>query len=247
MNKQRNIKLIIEYDGTDYAGWQYQENAPTIQNEIEKALNLIIHEDVNVIGAGRTDAGVHARGQVANVKIFSSIPCDKLQRALNGVLPKDIVILNVEEVPNEFHARFSATSRYYTYTISTKPSALERRYCWYVKYPLKIDDMQKTASMILGSHDFSSFCRANSDVDHHYCTVMRSEWSLEFNKFIYHIKADRFLHGMVRALVGTMVEIGRGYTSSDEFIQILSQHDRKKAGITAPAKGLILEGVFYDT
>jgi tRNA pseudouridine38-40 synthase len=241
----RNIKLLIEYDGTSYAGWQRQENARTIQGEVESALFQIFQENVNVSGAGRTDAGVHARGQVANFRTTSQLTLSEIRGGLNGILPDDIVVNKVMEAPLNFHARYSAKERAYAYYITRAPSALMRYYSWYVKYHLDLDHMQRASSAILGTHSFESFCRVNADVEHHRCTVSVAHWQKEGENLVFKIRADRFLHGMVRSLVGTMVDVGRGYTSYDEFLIILEQKDRKKAGMSAPAKGLVLEEVFY--
>lgn len=241
----RNIKLTIEYDGNQYAGWQRQKSVRTVQGEIENSLVQILQEDVNLIGAGRTDAGVHARAQVANFKTSSSITTFNLMNALNSVLPEDIVIHNVEEVDLNFNARYSAKSRVYSYIITRSPSALQRNYCWYVKYSLNTEYLQRAAQMILGTRDFGSFCRTGSDVLHTRCTVEISEWLCANGKLQYFIQADRFLRGMVRALVGTMVDVGRGFTPLAVFEGIINQKNRSKAGMTAPAKGLFLEKIIY--
>jgi tRNA pseudouridine38-40 synthase len=241
----RNVKLIIEYDGTNYAGWQRQDNASTIQEKIESVLAQILQEKINVTGAGRTDAGVHARGQVANFRTSTQLTLNEINGGLNSLLPDDIVIRKTEEVALDFHARYSAKQREYIYYITRVPSALLRNYSWYVKYPLDFNLMQQSANAILGTHSFESFCRSNSDVTHYNCNVSLSKWNIDGDKLIYDVSADRFLHGMVRALVGTMVDVGRGYTSYDEFISIISKNDRKEAGVAAPAKGLVLQEVFY--
>ena len=241
----RNIKLTLEYDGTNYVGWQRQDNGRSIQGEIETALQKLLQETVNVIGAGRTDAGVHARGQVANFRTETTLPLEDIKRGLNALLPDDIVVLEVDDVPMGFHARYSAKERMYSYLITRIPSALLRNYSWYVKYRLDLDLMRQAAATIVGSHDFESFCRANSDVDHHTCTVFTSCWQEDGTLLRYSISADRFLHGMVRALLGTMVDVGRGYATLEEFTKLFEKKNRSEAGMAAPAKGLILEKVVY--
>jgi len=241
----RNLKLLIEYDGTNYVGWQRQDNGKSIQGEIESALHQILQEKVNVIGAGRTDAGVHARGQTANFKTETKLDLLSIKGGLNGLLAEDIVVHNVDEVPHDFHARYSAKERLYSYTITRNPSALLRNYSWYVKYSLDIDLMQHAASAITGKHDFESFCKANSDVDNHFCAVSYAIWQEESSLLRFTISADRFLHGMVRALVGTMVDIGRGYIPFDGLINILEKKNHSVAGMAAPARGLILEKITY--
>ena len=241
----RNIKLILEYDGTNYVGWQRQENGKSIQGEIESVLSQVLQEKVSVIGAGRTDAGVHARGQVANFRTESKLDISEMKGGLNGLLPDDIVVHNVEEVPIDFHARYSAKERQYSYLITKAPSALIRNYSWLVKFPLDVELMQQAAGTLIGKHDFESFCKANSGVDNHFCTVSSASWYHEGSLLVFMINADRFLHGMVRTLVGTMVDAGRGYMSFDDFKKILEKKNRAEAGMSAPAKGLVLEKIIY--
>jgi len=241
----RNIKLLIEYDGTDFVGWQIQAYGRTVQGEIEKALGQILQEKVNVIGAGRTDSGVHARGQVANFRTESVVSLDAIKCGLDGLLPEDIVVHSVEEVDLDFHARYSARERIYRYYISKLPTALSRRFCWFVKYKLSIELMRQCADTIIGTHDFESFCIAKSEVKNHICTVKFVRWIESDAMLIFEIGANRFLHGMVRALVGTMVDVGRGYITLNDFITILETKDRKAAGMAAPPRGLFLEQIIY--
>ncbi|HZY09820.1 MAG TPA: tRNA pseudouridine(38-40) synthase TruA [Bacteroidota bacterium] len=241
----RNIKLLIEYEGTKYAGWQRQENDRTIQGEIEAALHQILQEEINLIGAGRTDAGVHARGQIGNFRTESKLQIEEIKGGLNALLPEDIVILRVEEVPLEFHARYSAKERKYSYLITKKPTALMRNISWFVKFNLDLELMNRVAALLLGVHDFSSFCKIDSENPDHQCTILTSHWDDGEDLFKYSISANRFLYGMVRALVGTMVDVGRGYTQFDDFFNILLKKDRAKAGMSAPAQGLVLEKIYY--
>jgi tRNA pseudouridine38-40 synthase len=241
----RDIKLLIEYDGTNFVGWQTQENGRTVQEEITKVLEQVLQEPVNLIGAGRTDSGVHARGQVASFRTESALGTGSLFSALNGVLPEDIYIHSVEEAPAGFHPRYDARERAYRYFITLKPTAIGRQYQWYVKYDLHVGDMNLVAAQIVGEHDFESFCKYDADVDHHRCTVFKSLWTESSGTLVYEIRANRFLHGMVRALVGTMVDVGRGYTPVAEFAAIIAAKDRRKAGMAAPPHGLFLEEVLY--
>ncbi len=241
----RNVKLVLEYDGTGYVGWQRQKNGKSIQGEIEDVLFNILQEKVNLIGAGRTDAGVHARGQVASFRTGTNRSLEEIRGALNALLPDDIVLRDLEEVRFDFHARYSAKERSYSYLITLKPSAFLRNYSWHVRYTIDVELMERTAVSILGNHDFESFCRADPEAENHQCTVSVSSWSLDGSNLKYEIRSNRFLHNMVRALVGTMVDVGRGCTTLDEFSGILEKKDRKEAGITAPAKGLVLESVIY--
>jgi tRNA pseudouridine38-40 synthase len=239
------FRLLIEYDGTEYAGWQVQLEKETVQGTIEQALNILLKQATTVVGAGRTDAGVHARGQVAHFDSNVEISPRRLQNSLNGILKKTIRIRNVETCENTFHARYSAKSRTYHYQISRTPRALYRHLVWYISYNLDIPRMQQAADMITGTHDFQAFCRSISDVNNYLCTVYISRWQHREDILLFEISANRFLHGMVRALVGTFVDIGRGKTTLDFFKHILKKHDRKLAGQSAPACGLILEKVEY--
>lgn len=245
MNHPRNIKLLIEYDGTNYVGWQRQENGRSIQGVIEEVLLHTLREEVSVVGAGRTDAGVHARGQVANFRSETNLSCFEIQGGLNALLPDDIVVLGAADVPPDFHARYSAKERRYSYLISRRPTALLRCCSWHVKYKLDVDLMHHAASSIVGTRDFQSFCRAIAEVEHHLCTVREARWDVDGSLLRFTIAADRFLHGMARALVGTMVDVGRGYITLDEFVGIFAKKNRTEAGMTAPAKGLVLEEVVY--
>ncbi|MBP6673440.1 MAG: tRNA pseudouridine(38-40) synthase TruA [Bacteroidetes bacterium] len=241
----RTIKLTIEYDGTEFVGWQRQPNGRTVQQEIERALQTITREDSGIVGAGRTDSGVHARGQVASFKTDSGLSPNDLKRALNGNIPNDIVIRDAEVVDDEFSARYSAVSREYRYYINTVPTAIDRNFCWECAYQMDIGTMNRIAASIIGIHDFQSFCKSDSEVEHYRCEVFESDWSIDGTKMIYHVRANRFLQGMVRALVGTMVNIGRGHTQESEFSSIMVAKNRSKAGQAAPAKGLFLERVTY--
>jgi tRNA pseudouridine38-40 synthase len=242
----RAFKLSIEYDGTDFVGWQSQINGRAVQDEISRALRQIVQEDVTLIGSGRTDSGVHARGQVAGFRTHSPVSPSKLLSALNGLLPRDICIHAVEEVSPDFHARFDARYRRYRYFITRRPSAVDRRYCWFVSSPLDIPVMENVAQRVAGAHDFGAFCTHAFEVENQMCTVNRSVWSVEDHMLVYEIAADRFVHGMVRSLVGTMVDIGRGKIQAEAFDAILASCDRRRAGPAAPAHGLFLEEVRYS-
>ncbi len=241
----RTLKMTIEYDGTEFVGWQFQLNGRSVQDEIQKAFRQITGEKVDVVGAGRTDSGVHAIGQVAHCRITKEIPLPELQHSLNGVLPEDVVLRSIEEAPASFHARQSAIERKYKYFISKSRSAVNRKYQWWVKHKLDIELMKKCALQIHGEHDFGSFCKTQSDVLHHRCIVNSAEWEEGNSQIIFTISADRFLHGMVRALVGTMVNVGRGYTPLEEFSKIMEAKDRTAAGFAAPPQGLFLWEIIY--
>ena len=241
----RNVKLTLEYDGSDFAGWQTQASGRTVQEEVTKVLREVLQEDVTIEGAGRTDAGVHARGQVANFLTNSTLGADAILQALNGMLPTDIRVRSAREVSELFQARFHARARLYKYYISLKQQAIGRQYQWYVKYPLDVGAMKCVAELVAGDHDFSSFCNNAAEVEDRSCTVIVSRWTQSPKGLIYEVKANRFIHGMVRALVGTMVDIGRGHIPSGSFSGIMEAKDRSKAGMAAPAHGLCLEEVVY--
>jgi tRNA pseudouridine38-40 synthase len=241
----RTIKLTIEYDGTDFVGWQRQQSGRTVQEEIERALRTITREETGIVGAGRTDSGVHARGQVASFKTKCDLSPNELKRALNGNIPEDIVIRDSEEVDENFSARYSALSREYRYFISPSSTAIARKFSWQCAYKMDLELMNRIALSIIGIHDFRSFCKTDSVVEHHLCEVFESNWSIDGPMIVYHVRANRFLQGMVRALVGTMVNVGRGHTAESEFSVIMEAKNRSKAGQAAPAKGLFLERVTY--
>jgi tRNA pseudouridine38-40 synthase len=242
---QRNICLEIEYDGTSFSGWQVQPKRRTVQKEIENRLAEILRGKSNLIGAGRTDAGVHALAQVANFKTKSKLKIENILKGLNSLLPADIVIKNIKEVNEKFHARFSAKRRIYRYRIYLGRTALLRDFVWEIGYRLNLDKMKKATRKILGKHDFSSFCVAKSSKENNICKVLKALWRKKGNELVFEIEADRFLHSMVRALVGTLVDVGRGRFSVYDFKKILLSKDRKRAGLTAPAKGLYLVKVKY--
>jgi len=239
------IRLTIEYDGTGYVGWQFQKNGHSIQEEVEKAIKQILQADVRIAGGGRTDAGVHARGQVASFFVERDVDIGILAKSLNAVMPHSIIVLEAAEAPPDFNARHDAKSRRYTYSISQYPTAIQRNYCWQVYQKLDLDLMRNCARQITGTHCFRSFCKVDNDNYNHHCNVLESQWSQKDKLLVYEITANRFLHGMVRTLVGTMVNIGRGHTEYEDFQKILESNNRSLAGMSAPAKGLFLEQILY--
>ncbi len=238
------IKLTIEYDGSDYFGWQYQNNQRSIQEEIEKALSIIFREKIRITGAGRTDSGVHARNQVAHADIPER-DLSGVKRSLNGILDKDIVIKEIDECETDFHARYDATSRLYRYYVSLNPSAINRRYSWTVHSKLNLMLMQIGAGIIRDTKEFRSFCKVKSEVKHHRCEIHKSEWVFKEELLVYEIAANRFLHGMVRAITGTLIELGRGRITLMDFYEIIKSGDREMVPYTAPAHGLFLENIKY--
>ena len=242
---QRNIKLEIEYDGTDFHGWQMQPKLRTVQGEIQEKLKTILGHEASLIGAGRTDVGVHALGQVANFKTDNPLDSETILKGLNGLLPHDVAVKKVQEVDSDFHARYSATSRLYRYRIYRGRTAILRRYVWEVLYSLNLERIVRATQGIQGEHDFSSFCVAESAKDNSVCNVTLASWEEYGDEMLLKIGANRFLHTMVRSLVGTLVEVGRGYFSVEDFSDIMKAKDRRKAGPTAPACGLHLVEVKY--
>ena len=244
----RNIKLTIEYNGTNYLGWQVQPKGPTIQGMIEEKLTLLTGATIHLIGSGRTDAGVHAFGQVANFRTQSPMDVRSIQRALNSLLPRDIVIRKAEEVKEGFHARKSSKSKVYEYWILNRDfrSPFHRDVAWHIPQRLDLKEMEMAIRWLVGEHDFSSFRSVGSPTRTTIRRVMRAEWKRGRKGLIqFEIEANGFLKQMVRAMVGTLVEVGRGKINSEEFRKILESKDRNKAGPTAPACGLFLKEVKY--
>lgn len=248
MENRRNLKLLIEYDGTGYHGWQRQKNAPTIQETLEKALARLTGEAVRVIGSGRTDAGVHALAQVANFFTASPLPLPAFLHGLNSLLPPDIAILEVSEAPRDFHARKSALAKKYQYRILNRPirSPLHLRYSWWIPPPLDLEAMQEAAAALPGEHDFRAFQATGSSVKNPVRRVLAAAWDrAEGGLLTFTITANGFLRGMVRSLVGTMVEVGKGRRTPWSLKDLLETGDRHRGGPTAPPQGLFLVEVLY--
>ncbi len=239
------FKLVIEFDGTHFVGWQTQLNGRSVQEEVTKVLEQVLQEPISVIGSGRTDAGVHARGMAAGFKTNSGMRSGEIMSSLNGILPEDIYVCSVEEVDEKFHARYDAKDRMYRYFITLRPTAIGRFYHWHVRYPLRISAMNDVAALIVGEHDFTSFSKYDEAAKNYQCFVTESFWQETPATLVYQIRANRFCYGMVRGLVGTMVDVGRGFTPVAEFSEILKSCDRRRAGMAAPPHGLFLEEVRY--
>ncbi|MFQ5687383.1 MAG: tRNA pseudouridine(38-40) synthase TruA [Candidatus Scalindua sp.] len=241
-----NIKLVIEYDGTNYDGWQQQKSGKTIYQALNKAIVKVVNEEIKLHGSGRTDAGTHAIGQVANFKTQSNIPLFNLVQAINYYLPKDIVVKSAKKVPEKFHSRYSAKSKVYRYTIfnSKTRSAIGRNYCHYYATALDIEKMQKASKTLIGKHDFSTF-KSKSDVICSIRTIKKLEIRRKGEYLFFTIEADGFLYKMVRAIVGTLLEVGRGKMTIGKFRETVKSGIRSKAGNTVPANGLCLLRVKY--
>lgn len=246
----RRLRLDLEYEGTRYHGWQVQPNALTVQESVERALRAVLNEPCRVVGAGRTDAGVHALGQVAHFETTRAIPASALLRALNSLLPVDIAVREVLEVSETFHARKSAVRKRYAYWIWNDPRkpALWERFCWHVPALLDLAAMQDAAVHLAGRHDFSSFrasgCESRDNPVREIGLLRVEAAESPFVRIA--VEADSFLRHMVRNMVGTLVEVGLGRIRADEVLRILEARDRRKAGRTAPGRGLFLEWVCYD-
>ena len=242
----RTLILKIEYDGTGFLGWQLQPEGRTVQGVLEDAMRAILQADHRVTAAGRTDAGVHAAGQVVHFRTDSDMVVDRLKKGLNGVLPPDVRVLEALQAADDFHARFSAVGRRYTYRIIRRPSAIHRHFAWHVTYPLDAEAVRRACAPLVGRHDFTSFCQATSTADGTVCEVRELDWvEAEEDELRLHIEANRFLHHMVRTIVGTAVDIGRGRWAENAMAEMLEAKDRRAAGANAPAHGLCLEAVRY--
>jgi tRNA pseudouridine38-40 synthase len=246
-NTSRNIKLVVEYDGTDYSGFQVQPNVRTIQGELEAALLKLTGEGIRINAAGRTDAGVHAVGQVVNFKTGSSLDLNVILKALNALLPEDIAVRQGEIVAPEFHARFRARSREYQYTIVNRLAkpAVGRQYAHHFRRRLDVDDMQRACEALVGVQDFASFCAANENIESTVREVLEARCEREDEVVRITVKADAFLPHMVRNIVGTLLWVGSGKADVKVFREILAARDRTQAGPTAPPRGLCLTKVNY--
>lgn len=246
---RRNIKLVLEYDGSGYHGWQRQAGCLSIQEVVESRLGVMLGEKTGVRAAGRTDAGVHAKGQVVNFYSRTRLKPEEVLRGLNSLLPDDIVVLGAEEMEDSFHARFSAVSKVYEYHILNRPvpSALLRKCAWHVRRPLSTEPMEECLACLRGRNDFAAFMASGSSVSTTERTLIRAVLerpSPDRLKLVF--EGDGFLRHMVRNITGTVVEVGKGKRGPEEFARIFAGGDRRKAGMTAPAHGLYLVSVNYD-
>ncbi|TAL10262.1 MAG: tRNA pseudouridine(38-40) synthase TruA [Nitrospirae bacterium] len=241
------FKLTLEYDGTNYHGWQVQPNLPTVQGTLETVISRVAQHKAHVTSAGRTDAGVHALAQVAHFSTTAKLTAEEWLRALNGLLPPDIAVQALEEVPDTFHARYSAKSKLYRYRIFARVqrSALSQSKILHYPYPLDLEAMEVACRALVGTHDFTSFQGAQTDNENPVCSVTRLTVDRFGDEVIFEAEANRFLKQMVRNIVGTLLEVGRGKLQAGEIAGILAAKDRTKAGPTAPAHGLYLVKVDY--
>jgi tRNA pseudouridine38-40 synthase len=244
---ERNLKLVIAYEGTRYAGFQKQDNGVTVQAVLEKAVFKLTGETVKINAAGRTDAGVHARGQVVNLHSKTQLPPDQILKALNHFLPEDVLVSAVNDVPLDFHARYSAKSKTYSYRIyhSQLRPVFERNFVYHYRFPLEINRMREAALILTGTRDFRSFQAAGSAVKNTVKTIYFCKVTQYDHEFRIEINADGFLYHMVRNIAGTLVMVGNRRITAADFKAILEAKDRSLAGPTVPARGLCLEEVFY--
>ncbi len=240
-----NYRLNIQYDGTRYAGWQIQKNVPTIQQTIRDAIKTLLKENVNLIGSGRTDAGVHALGQAANFRTEVKLDLFKFTYSLNSILPPDISIIYFRKVDAKFHARFDAKKRSYIYLLSKQKSPFYKSYSYFYHGELNCITLNKLSLEFLGEHDFTSFARKNTDTNNKVCNVYNIAWKDWKGLVIFKIEADRFLHGMVRTIVGTVLKASKNNFDRTYIKNVLVSQDRVIAGEAVPAKGLFLYKVKY--
>ena len=238
--------ITFSYDGTCYHGWQVQPNGNSVQAELQKALSVLLREDVQVVGAGRTDAGVHARMMVVHMDTAKIFDTANLVYKLNRMLPRDISVSGIRPVDGDMHARFSATSRTYHYYIHLSKDPFRRAYSCELHYALDFDAMNRAAAILLEYEDFAAFCKSNTDVKTTLCNVMEARWVQDTsNSWHFVITANRFLRNMVRAVVGTLIDVGRGRISIDDFRGIVEGRKRTGAGESMPGNALFLEEVKF--
>ncbi len=263
MAHRRNIRLDLEYDGTDFVGWQVQPHGRSVQGEITRALERLLRDRIVPVASGRTDSGTHAVGQVAHFHTESLHSAAKIRRALNGILPPDIAVTAAADVEADFHARYSALSKCYRYRIATAKSAVQRRQVWHFYRPLDLDAMRLGASALVGKHEFGAFCNHRPMPASFTCNVLGCCWRQQGEELIFEIEANRFLRHMVRIIVGTLVEVGTGRRPARDIYRLLGVSeegllprgesgsgpamDRKDAGPPAPARGLCLLRVAYGS
>lgn len=246
----RNIRLLLAYDGTDFHGWQTQPGLRTVQETVEQAIRRVARHQVMLVGSGRTDAGVHAHGQVANFHTSHTMPCERLQHAIGGRLPKDISIIQVSEVPPAFWASRDAVSKLYRYTIYAsrhRPvETLQHRYAYHFWHPLDVGKMRAAAGLLTGEHDFAAFATRGSPRQSTVRRIFHLDVYRHGNHIYVDVEGNGFLYNQVRNIVGTLVEVGRGHWPPEQMVDILASGDRSQAGPTAPARGLCLQWVRYD-
>lgn len=241
----KNYKLIIQYDGTNYAGWQIQKNSEAVQQKITDAIEVLLKEKINLIGSGRTDSGVHALGQVANFGTERNIDIYRFKHSLNSILPADIVISEMKEVDPDFHARFDAKKRTYLYLVSQTRSPFYKNYSYFYPRNIDLQKLNLLCNYFIGEKDFTSFSKKNDEIENKNCKVHKAFWRKKGELILFSIKANRYLHGMVRTIVGTLLN-AQDQDDPEKFIQeIFNSHNREEAFESVPSKGLFLYKVEY--
>ncbi|NQT25051.1 tRNA pseudouridine(38-40) synthase TruA [candidate division KSB1 bacterium] len=241
----KTYKLHLEYDGTDFAGWQIQPNERTVQSEVEKALEILTGETIRIVGSGRTDAGVHALDQVISFQCEKDLPLEAFSNGLNSLTPRDICFTKAELVSDEFNARRSAKTRLYEYHFLKRRRAIGRSYGWCPGFQFDFMKMKSPTKMLYGEHDWTSFCRAVPHIQNPKSTVLLAEWSESQDEILFQIQATSYFHNMVRIILGTLLEVGRGKMSNTEFEKLFTDLNRDLAGPTIPPQGLFLVKVEY--
>jgi tRNA pseudouridine38-40 synthase len=236
----------IAYNGKNYNGWQSQNNGIGVQAIVEDALSKLLQEPVKIVASGRTDAGVHCEQQFFHIDIAKELPHVFTQK-LNSFLPQDIVILSIKEVKSDVSARYDAVERSYRYQITRKKNPFLLDYSWHFFKPVNIQTMNEAATLLVGEQDFECFSKVHTDVNHFLCTIHSAGWSEQADLLLFEITANRFLRGMVRAIVGTLIDVGTGKIEIKDFEAIIKSKDRKKAGANVPAQGLFLTRVKYPS
>lgn len=237
--------IHLAYNGTRFCGWQIQPHSPSVQETIESVLTTLLNEKIAIVGAGRTDSGVHASDYFAHFETSVEISEQQLLYKMNRMLPYDIVIYKIYAVDNDMHARFSATSRTYTYTITKKKNPFNIETEYYLPCTLDIQKMNTVCQQLIGTKDFTSFSKLHTDVNNNICTITHAEWQETDNKLIFSISANRFLRNMVRSIVGTLIDVGKGKISESDFSEIIESKNRQNAGQSIPACGLCLTKICY--
>jgi tRNA pseudouridine38-40 synthase len=238
--------IKLAYNGKNYHGWQIQPNATSVQGEIQEKLSILLKQNTEIVGCGRTDTGVHAKVYFAHFENQEALDTEKFCHQLNAILPKAIVIYEVFLVQDQMHARFNALERAYEYVIATEPNPFTHELSWFVPKKLDVEAMNQAAQLLLTHKDFECFSKVHTDVKTFLCDIRYAHWEMNANKeLVFTVKADRFLRNMVRAIVGTLVEVGKGKVTLSDFKQILESKNRSEAGQSVPAHGLFLSDVKY--
>ncbi|MFC3415733.1 tRNA pseudouridine(38-40) synthase TruA [Algoriphagus hitonicola] len=245
MNTSKRYFLELSYHGADFHGWQSQKNAHSVQKEIESALSTYFRKPISIMGSGRTDTGVHAAMQVCHFDFEGTVDLERTVKALNGILPKSIAIHTIRPVNPDAHARFDAVERSYFYRVIFRKNPFLDQFAWVCFHSPELDKMNQAARYLLDHEDFECFSKIHTEVKHFRCQIKSAHWEQKEGELLFHITANRFLRGMVRAIVGTLMEIGLGKRHPDEMNLIIKSRERSKAGKAAPAKGLFLSKIIY--